>query len=124
MHPGFSTAPGAAGYPAPTDTQLQQTPFCCSLLLARPEDAFIQAPFFKQVPLGSTAAARLPAGQSGEETAAAVLCTCSARNGGASICPCLCDLWSSDSLSTMTGVDGRRRSAARSAAACKGGLKV
>lgn len=25
------------------DTQLRQTPFCCSLLLARPEDAFIQA---------------------------------------------------------------------------------
>lgn len=106
------------------DTQLRQTPFCCSLLLARPEDAFIQAPFFKQAPPGSTAAARLPAGRSGEETAGAVLRTCGARNGSANICPCLCDLWSSDSPSTMTGVDGRRRSAARSAAACKGGLKV
>lgn len=43
MHPGTSTELGVAGHAAPTDTQLRQTPFCCSLLLARPEDAFIQA---------------------------------------------------------------------------------
>lgn len=120
MHPGFSTELGAAGHPAPTDS---------FLLFPAPGPPrrrlhTSQAPFFKQAPPGSTAAARLPAGRSGEETAGAVLRTCGARNGSANICPCLCDLWSSDSPSTMTGVDGRRRSAARSAAACKGGLKV
>lgn len=51
MHPGSSVEPGAAGHPAPTDSL-----FC--LLLASPEDALKQAPFFKQALWGSIAAAR------------------------------------------------------------------